>query len=57
MDEFTRIEITYKNGYTKVYDKGEWDDYGFVGNAIIVKKNDAWVGIYNFDEVFSVEIK
>jgi len=30
MDEFTRIEITYKNGYTKVYDKGEWDDYGFV---------------------------
>ena len=57
MDKYNRLEITFKSGNTKTYDKGEWSDYAYDGNAVIVKKNDAWVGIYNFDDVFCVELK
>lgn len=57
MESAERIEITFKSGETISYNAGEWDDYSFTGNAIVVKKNGAWVGIYNFDSVFCVELK
>lgn len=55
--EYKRIEITFKSGETITYNEGEWDDYAYDGNAVIIKKNSAWVGIYNFDSVFCVELK
>jgi hypothetical protein len=57
MDSAERIEITFKSGETISYGKGEWDDYAYDGKAVIVKKNSAWIGIYNFDDVFCVELK
>ncbi len=57
MESTERIEITFKSGETISYDKGEWDDYAYDGKAVIVKKNSAWIGIYNFDDVFCVELK
>lgn len=54
---FNRLEITFKSGETISYGKGEWDDYAYDGKAAIVKKNSAWIGIYNFDDVFCVELK
>lgn len=57
MDNYEKIEITFKSGETISYGKDEWDDYAFDGKAVIVKKNGAWVGIYNFDNVFCVELK
>ena len=57
MDNFEKIEITFKSGETITYDKDKWDDYAFDGKAVIVKKNGAWIGIYNFDDVFCVELK
>ena len=57
MDNYEKIEITFKSGETITYDKDKWDDYAFDGKAVIVKKNGAWVGIYNFDNVFCVELK
>ena len=57
MDYATKIEITFKNGYTITYNKDEWDDYGYDGKAIMVKLKGAWVGIYNFSDVFCVELK
>ncbi|MBQ2289684.1 MAG: hypothetical protein II249_03330 [Bacteroidaceae bacterium] len=57
MDNFEKIEITFKSGETISYGKDEWDDYAFDGKAVIVKKNGAWIGIYNFDDVFCVELK
>ena len=33
------------------------DDHGYDGKAISVKLKGAWIGIYNFDHVFSVELK
>lgn len=54
---YTSLEITFKSGETIVYKEGEWDDYIYDRKAIIVKKKGAWVGIYNFDNVFCVELK
>ena len=57
MESAERIEITFKSGETISYGKGEWDDYAYDGKAVIVKKKGAWIGIYNFDHVFCVELK
>lgn len=53
----TRLEITFKSGETIIYDNTAWDDYAYDGKAVIVKNKGAWVGIYNFDNVFCVELK
>ncbi len=57
MNNYEKIEITFKSGETISYGKGKWDDYAYDGKAVIVKKNSAWIGIYNFDDVFCVELK
>lgn len=54
--EYEVIEITFKSGETITYKKGEWDDYSYDGKSVAIKKSGAWVGIYNFDNVFSVEL-
>lgn len=56
-ESFNRLEITFKSGETITYKPGEWDDYAYDGGAVIVKHDGAWVGIYNFDHVFCVELK
>ena len=57
MESAERIEITFKSGETISYGKGEWDDYAYDGKAVIVKQKGTWIGIYNFDRVFCVELK
>lgn len=59
MKKYNVIEITLKNGHTAVWkaDKDEWDDYAYDGAAFIIKKDGAWVGIYNMDHVISVVVK
>lgn len=54
---YTDLEITFKSGESITYSKGEWDDYSYDGKAVAVKKDGAWVGLYNFDNVFCVELK
>ena len=54
---FNRLEITFKSGETIAYNSGEWDDYAYDGKAVIVKRNGAWIGLYNFADVFCVELK
>ena len=57
--KYRTIEITFKNGHSAVWDaeKGEWDDYAYHGTAFIVKKDGAWVGIYNMTSIISVIVK
>lgn len=55
--EYKTLEITFKSGETIIYTEKQWDDYAFDGKAIIVKHKGAWIGIYNFDHVFCVELK
>ncbi len=54
---YKNLEITFKSGETITYKPGEWDDYAYDGGAVIVKRDGAWVGIYNFADVFCVELK
>lgn len=54
---YSTLEITFKSGDTISYNKDEWDDYSYDGKSVCVKKDGAWVGIYNIDHVFSVELK
>jgi hypothetical protein len=55
--KYSTIEITFKSGDTISYYSGEWDDYAYDGSAIMVKNDGITVGIYNFDNVFCVELK
>lgn len=57
MENFEKIEITFKSGETITYYKGGWDDYSYDGKAVIVKNKGAWIGVYNFDSIFCVELK
>lgn len=50
------LTITFMNGETKVYLKGGWSDYAYDGKFVRVKKDDMWIGAYNCDSVFSVEV-
>lgn len=52
-----KIEITLKSGETITLDKDKWDDYSYDGKCFIVKKCGAWVGFYNIDSVFFIEVK
>ena len=57
MKTYEKLEITFMSGETIVYKKGEWDDYSYDGTSVCVKLNGAWIGIYNFSKIFSVELK
>jgi hypothetical protein len=57
MEKYKELQITFKSGDTITYSEDEWDDYSYDGKAISVKKNGAWVGIYNFGHIFSIELR
>lgn len=55
---YEKLEITFKTGSKVIYEKDEWNDYRYTENAIaVVDEYGAWKSIYNFDDVFSVELK
>lgn len=57
MDTYSEIQITFKSGNTVSFGSEEWDDYSYDGKSIAVKKSGAWIAIYNFADVFSVELR
>lgn len=59
MKNYNTIKVTFKNGRSATWEaeKGEWDDYTYDGKVFIIKKDGAWVGIYNMDIVISVVVK
>ncbi len=59
MKNYNIIEVTFKSGYSAVWEaaKDEWDDYAYDGKTFIIKKDGAWVGIYNIDCIVSIVVK
>lgn len=59
MNNYNVIEITFNNGPSAIWEanKGEWDDYSYDGMSFVIKKDGAWVGIYNMNHVISVVVK
>ena len=51
-----KIVIIFKNGKSKIYNKGQWDEQGFVGDFYCIKKDGVFIGYYSNSEIFSVEL-
>lgn len=51
------IKIVFKNGSIAKWKKKDYTDYKYDGKALIIIKNEQWVGFYNMDSVISVIIK
>ena len=57
--QYKTIKVGLKSGMIAVWEasKGEWDDYMYIDNLFVIKKDGAWVGIYNMDTVASVIVQ
>lgn len=54
---YKRIKISFINAGTITIDEDDWDDYELYHGFIIIKKGDAWIAMYNANEVFSVVLE
>lgn len=59
MKTYNTIEVSLKDGTSAIWsaNEGDWDDFAYDGTVFIVKKDGAWVGIYNIDCVRCVVVK
>ncbi len=51
------ITIALTNNVEVKWEKGEWDDYHYDGKYFIIKKDGAWVGMYNLDYIIGIVVK
>ena len=55
--EYKDLKITLKNGGEIVFSENEWFDYRYTGKAVaVIDKDGVWKAIYNFEDIFSVEL-
>ena len=51
-----KIRIYYMDGKSEIIPQKFWDDYEYINNNFVVKKDEKWVGIYNIDAVACIEV-
>lgn len=51
------IKIVMTNSEEIKWTGDSWDDYLYDGKFFIIKKDGAWVGMYNLDYVISIIVK
>ncbi len=56
MEKCTNIAVTLKDGYCAVWQADQWDDCAYDGKVLIIKKDGAWVGLYNIDSIISAVV-
>ncbi len=44
-----KIRIYFKDGKSDIIPQKFWDDYEYVDGMFVVKKNGAWIAVYNMD--------
>ena len=44
------------DGKSEIIPQKFWDDYEYINNNFVVKKNERWIGIYNIDAVACIEV-
>lgn len=54
---FKRIKISFINAGSITIEENDWDDYDLVDGFIVIKKEEAWIAMYNAKEVFSVVLE
>ena len=50
------LKITFKNGNSVKYTTSEWDDWAVQDGFVVIKKEQAWIAIYNTSDIFAVEL-
>ena len=57
---YSKLKITFKNGnsveYTTSDTISEWDDWALQDGFVVIKKEHAWIAIYNTSDVLAVEL-
>jgi hypothetical protein len=51
-----KVRIYYKKGGNEIIPQKFWDDYEYINNNFVLKKNEQWIGIYNMDCIACIEI-
>ena len=51
-----KIKVFFKDGKSDVIPQRFWDDYEYNNGLFVVKRDGAWIGIYNMDVVACVVI-
>ena len=55
--EYKQIRISFRNGGDIVIPADSWDDYDYVNVFIVIKKDKAWIAMYNAEDIFSVVLE
>ena len=50
------IKITMTNGNVITWGEEAYTDYKYDGKFFIIIRDEQWVGFYNLDHVFSIEV-
>lgn len=56
-DSYKKIVISFIDAGTIVFDEKDWDDYEVYSGFVVIKKNEAWIAMYNMKEIFSVVLE
>ena len=51
---YKTLTISFRDAGSITFDETQWTDYLYNGKFIVVKYDEAWIAMYNADEVFSV---
>lgn len=54
---YERIRISFLHAGSIVVDDGDWDDYEIYDGFLVIKKDEAWIAMYNMEEIFSVVLE
>ena len=54
---YKRIRISFLNAGSIVIDEDDWDDYEIYDGFLVIKKGEAWIAMYNMEEIFSVVLE
>lgn len=51
-----KVRIYYRKGGKEIIPQRLWDDYEYIDNKFVLKKNERWIGIYNMDDITCIEV-
>ena len=54
---YKRIRISFLHAGSIVIDENDWDDYEIYDGFLVIKKGEAWIAMYNMEEIFSVVLE
>ena len=54
---YKTIRINFRDAGEILIPEGVWDDYDFRDGFIIIKKDKAWIAMYNAKDVFSLVLE